>query len=47
MGLVVNFSDFENKTGTSLSASDYLVGYTTDYNTSYRFYAEVFFIKFF
>jgi len=32
MGLVVNFSDFENKTGTSLSASDYLVGYTTDFD---------------
>ena len=34
MGLVVNFSDFENKTGTSLSASDYLVGYTTDFDGS-------------
>jgi len=32
MGLIVNFSDFENKTGTSLSASDYLVGYTTDFD---------------
>ena len=29
MGLIVNFSDFVNKTGTSLSASDYVVGFTT------------------
>jgi len=30
MGLIVNFSDFENKTGNTLSASDYLVGFTSD-----------------
>jgi hypothetical protein len=29
MGLIVNFSDFENKTGNTLSASDYLVGFTS------------------
>ena len=34
MGLVVNFSDFVNKTGTSLSASDYLVGFTTNLDGS-------------
>ena len=32
MGLSVNFGDFVNKTGSSLSASDYLVGFTTDYD---------------
>ncbi|NBP16720.1 hypothetical protein EBU95_20415, partial [bacterium] len=32
MGLSVNFGDFVNKTGFSLSASDYLVGFTTDYD---------------
>jgi len=30
MGLIVNFSDFENKTGNTLSASDYLVGFTSN-----------------
>lgn len=34
MGLIVNFSDFANKTGTSLSASDYLVGFTTNLDGS-------------
>lgn len=34
MGLIVNFSDFVNKTGTSLSASDYLVGFTTNLDGS-------------
>ena len=34
MGLIVNFSDFVNKTGTSLSASDHLVGFTTNLDGS-------------
>ena len=34
MGLIVNFGDFVNKTGTSLSASDHLVGFTTNLDGS-------------